>query len=866
MNPTAFTLLVLLVPGIQAEAEDAFATRIRPGAVRIDGTLDEPVWRTAPSVCRFVQGEPHEASPATDATDLVFLYDTDALYVGARMSSAPATPIQAPVSRRDDADQAEQLIIYLDAYLDRRTADVFGVTASGIRLDHHLTDDSATTADKSFDPVWEARTHVDGRGWTAEMRIPFSQLHFNHRPEHVWGLNVERWVPTRNERVYWVMVPKEESGWVSRFGLLRGIRGIDPPNRTEILPYATSLVRLAPNAHLGNPLRPDRQFEGRLGGDLKRRLGSNLVLQAAVNPDFGQVEADPAEVNLTAFETIFPEKRPFFTESQQLLQGRQSAYFYSRRVGAVPPLAFSADYVDPPRASSILGAAKVTGRLANGTSVGVLTAVTGAESARLLDEGEGDVRRARAAPATTFGVMRLQRELGGRSSATAIFTTVHRHFTRDDPLSLVLARDAFTGGLEGMMRTAGGSYEFSAAGGVSLVEGQPEAMTRVQRSSAHYFQRPDARHVELDTNRRSLFGYTTAVAAEKRTGRWLWSASLKAQSPGFELNDIGRLRTADAIDAVAWVRYRNTRPGPRFHAYSIELRTDDEWNFVGVPQFRSLRSNATCVLKNFWTADLTAFLDFRATDQWLTRGGPLMGLGVRTFGRIGVSNAASSPDRWTISARYDWTEEGERRNELQASYSLQPRPRWKLSVAPRLLWQTDPRQYVATIDGGRPETFGRRYVFSTIDRRTVSVQLRAAYAFTPDLTLEAYAEPFAASGRYSQTGELLAPRSRQLLLYGTRGTAVRTGPDGVLTVTDGTTEFRVSRPDFDVGSFRSNAVLRWEWRAGSTLYLVWQDDKGFATARGEGVGIGDLWRSMTSPGTRTFAVKVTYWLPVRWPR
>ncbi len=351
------------------------AVRVPTGSVHVDGNLDDEVWRLASPVTDFVQTEPLEGASPTDPMDVRFLYDESALFVGARMSTRTPADIQAPMSRRDeDTQQAEHMFVSLDTYLDRRTAYTFGVTAAGVRFDHYHPDDDRSNRDRGFDPVWEARVRIDEGGWVAELRIPFDQLRFRNVDAQNWGLNIYRLIPGRNEEVAWSLVRRTEGGWASRFGELHGILGIQPTTRIELLPYVASAWSVTAARDDANPF--DGGLLGRTGLDMKIGLGPNLTLDATVNPDFGQIEADPVEVNLTAFETFFDERRPFFLEGSRLLAGRESdewsddtEYFYSRRIGARPAGSAEGDFVDYPATTTTLGAAKLTGRLQTGTSI-----------------------------------------------------------------------------------------------------------------------------------------------------------------------------------------------------------------------------------------------------------------------------------------------------------------------------------------------------------------------------------------------------------------------------------------------------------------------------------------------------------------
>ncbi|MBI4419711.1 MAG: carbohydrate binding family 9 domain-containing protein, partial [Gemmatimonadetes bacterium] len=523
----------------------AQAVRFDGSGPDVDGRLDEPLWRSAAVIRDFVQKVPIEGAEPSERTEVMLLYDDAALYVGARMFRANPGAIRRAVTRRDGDSDAEVLVVSLDTYYDRRTAYSFAVSSGGVRKDYYHGQDSEDNRELQFDPVWLARARVDSLGWTAEMRIPFSQLRFTAKPEQLWGLEIKRAMPDKNEDVYWVMIPRAAAGFASHFGALRGITGIRPSRRLEVLPYTAGELTLKADPDPRDPF--DRKTEGRLGADLKMGLGPNLTLDATVNPDFGQVEADPAEVNLTAFETVFDERRPFFTEGNELLTGRglnflgRPSYYYSRRIGAPPHGSVSGDYTRIPINTTILGATKLSGRLASGLSIGVLGGVTPREWARSYDSTRAQFADAPVEPPAGFGVVRLQQELGKeRSTLGWTLTGVRRAVGTAGGLNGLLAQNAIAGGTDWRFRFQQGKYEFTGWVGFSRVEGDTAAIRRLQRTSAHYFQRPDQDHVTLNPQRTSLSGYTASVRGDKNAGRFsVWGIQVAVRSPGFEINDAG---------------------------------------------------------------------------------------------------------------------------------------------------------------------------------------------------------------------------------------------------------------------------------------------------------------------------------------
>jgi hypothetical protein len=863
-------LAVLLCASRAAGVENvprkqAVAVRVPEGSIHVDGRLDDRAWSQAVAITDFIQKEPDEGAPPTEATDVRVVYDSRALYIGARMHNRGRRPIQAPMGRRDGIEeQAEHLLVSLDTFLDRRTAYAFGVTATGVRIDRYHPQDDEVAFDEDFNPVWQARTSIEEDSWTAELWIPFSQLRFNAQEEQVWGLNLQRFAPQRNEMVYWSPVPRTEKGWASRFGDLLGIEGLGSPKRIEVLPYVGGAATANGNRDPRNPFDDGRNLEGRVGVDLKMGIGPNLTLDATFNPDFGQVEADPSEVNLTANETFFVEKRPFFTEGARLLNMVQATnFFYSRRIGATPEAEVSGDFLDYPKETRILGAAKLTGRLRSGTSLGMLAAVTDQEFARVSNLGSLSIDRIRVAPRTAYGLVRVQQEFGAWGSTAGVMVSgVHRDVEAGDPLAALLARNAFAGAADTILRFRNGQYQLRSFVGFTLVNGEPEAMAEIQRSSAHYFQRPDRTYWRYDPTRTSLPGYKTGVAVERTGGRhWLWSTDLTIETPAFEANDIGRLNSADGIMHVSSLRYRETVPSRRLRNYSIGLAQTSDWNRIGYRQVGTLRGEVNLTFPNFSTAFLSTGPNSRVLSTTLTRGGPLMGGPGGWSTTVTLKSRAAAQTVWTATGTATTDEAGGWARNASGSVSFRIGNKWQLSLAPAFIRQTDSRQYVTTLDGGRPETYGRRYVFSFIERSTLSTQLRVGYTLKPDVNIDLYAEPFAASGRYYDFGELPASRARDLRVYGSGGTTVALQPDGRRVVTDGAASFTLANHDFNIRSLRSNLVLRWEWRPGSTLHLVWQQDRRARETLGELAGLGDMLRSFGATGSNYFVVKVSFWAP-----
>ena len=856
-----------------AGAKSAEAVRLPPHLeVTLDGALNDAAWGRARFFSDFVQRDPHEGEPPSERTEVAFLYNDGVLYVGARMYNSHPDSVAAPFSRRDqDQGNAAVLRVSLDTYNDRRTAYTFAVTAAGVRLDWYHSRDSEFNRDMTFNPVWDARTVIDSLGWTAEMAIPLSQLRFN-AGEGRWGLNVTRVIPNRNERIYWVYVPRNETGWASRFGALEGLGDISPSRRLELLPFVASEGKLTSPELVadGDPFHGTSEVQGRVGADLKMGLGPNLTLDATVRPDFGQVDADPAEVNLSAFETIFAERRPFFTEGNQLLRGRNQmpTYYNSRRIGAPPHGNVSGDFVDQPNTTAILGAAKLSGRLSSGLSVGVLGALTRREYARFTDT-PGVVERREVEPLTGFGIVRLQQEFGADASTVGLTLTGVRRSFDSREMAQSLNRQAYSGGSDFALRFQGGKYEVRGHAGFSYIQGDSLAIQQAQTSSARYYQRPDQDHVTFDPNAMSLFGYSLSLQASKNAGRhWLWDAGVWADSPGLELNDLGVIRRADDIQAWGALNYRETQPGKVFRRYNFWINPNIGFNYGGIRKNNALWSGGSWTWNNYMWNFFNVAYQPATLDDGLTRGGPLMGNSGGWRARLGWGNNRSANTTWFVSAGLSDVNTN-RSFDANLRLGFQPSPRLQLSVAPSYFSQTNERQYYTTLDNGSAPTFGNRYVFGTIRFSQVSTQLRVNYLFTPDLSLELYAEPFAASGAYGDLGELPRPRSSDLRQYGTDGTTITPVIDqesGLIDswdITDGAVAFSLPNQSFNIQSFRSNLVLRWEWSPGSTLFFVWQQDKSGFQPGGTPLRGGSLFDAFSTPGRNIVALKVSYWIPVK---
>jgi hypothetical protein len=509
-------------------------------------------------------------------------------------------------------------------------------------------------------------------------------------------------------------------------------------------------------------------------------------------------------------------------------------------------------------------AAKLSGRLPSRTSIGFLAAATAAEDAEVASFLTPGTQTVDVAPRAYYGVGRVLQEFGRLGSTAGVFAAaVHRSLDEGSALAALYPENAAAFAGNTLIRFRGGEYEFRAAGGASVVSGSEGAIERVQRSSAHFAQRPDRDYSRLDPTLTSLGGTTLQLNIDRVSGRhWLWGANTKLDSENFETNDLAILNGADGWLSNANIRYRETQPGTVLRNYELKLDANTDTTLRQLVQAGYVRGTATVTWANFWTSSVAVRRDLPQTSVSLTRGGPLMGRGPGWTTVINVGNRAGAETRWTGALTSSRNDDGLVSDRISGSLSVRPGPRWQLSADPYYDRTTEPQQYVSTLPGGRPETYDARYVFAHIDRTTMATAFRLGLTVKPDMNLDVYAEPFAASGHYYDYGELLAPRSRERLRYGTDGTTLVVNEDGSQTVGVDGMSFSLRNRDFNTLSFRSNVVLRWEWRPGSTLYLVWQQSRAGSEVLGAHIGPSDMFRSLTAPGTNFFVVKTSFWLPI----
>jgi hypothetical protein len=880
-STVALTLIVSVVATQSVAAQTANTARVRTavamrahGRIDIDGKLDEPDWQSAPVTTGFTQSYPNPGATPRQRTEVRVLYDNASLYVGIRSFDSRPDSIAQPLARRDSYGIYSDWVGFsVDTYHDRRTSFGFSVNPRGVQKDEMISNDNSEDLD--WDGVWQVGTTIDSLGWTAEFRIPLSQLRLGpvkNGIARVWGFQVSRDIARYHERDVWSPFTSQSPGYVSSFGDLTGLRDIPVPARLDLLPYVSTKLTRAPGTS-ANPLYRRNDITPSIGGDLNYGLPNGLTLTATVNPDFGQVEVDPAVVNLTAFETFFPEKRPFFLAGSDVFQFGQTQvyasynsqiFYYTRRVGRAPQLSVPGSnvaYVDAPNESSIIGALKLTGKT-HGWTVGLMDGVTAEETARYVTTS-GVRGTSTVEPLTNYAVGRLRRDFNdGNTAIGGMFTATNRNVD-DTVVRDALRSRALLGGIDFDHSWSARNWIVSGYVTASNVTGAPTAITATQRSSAHYYQRPDASYLGVDSSRTSLTGHMAEVALAKR-GKWFGSLDYKEVSPGFEINDLGFISQTDYRAVVPAAGYQANEPGHIFRNYSVTAASFDAWNFGNalIRQSNTIIANAT--FNNLWAAGLQAtYAPDQLSDQ-LTRGGPLAL--IPGLWRLDASVSSDSRKPAIVSSELQYQHDAAGGFAEAANITLDVRPTSAIhaSFGPTLSVTSSSNQYLRSLsDPLAIATYGTRYVFANLHQTTLSLDTRLDWTFSTALSLQLYAQPFVSAGKFANFKELRAPRTRQYAVYGADHGAISRGADGVYIIDPDASgpapSFELGDPNFNTRSLQGDAVLRWEYRPGSTIFFVWQQQRNGVAPIGDfGLtrDVGDIFRETP---TNVFLVKATFW-------
>ena len=802
----------------------------------IDGKLDDEAWLSVGWGGDFVQRSPYEGKAPTQNTQFKILYDARYLYIAFRCYDTEPDSIVKRMSRRDGFE-GDWVEVNIDSYHDKRTAFSFTTSVSGVKGDEFISNNGGNW-DTSWNPIWNTKTNVDSLGWSAEVRIPLSQVRYGNKEEQVWGLQFTRRDFREESRSVWQFIPQNSGNWVSSFGELRGLEGIKPQKQIEIQPYIVAQAETFEKEE-GNPFATGSDYKFTGGVDGKVGLTSDLTLDFTINPDFGQVEADPSVLTLDGFRIFFSERRPFFVENRNLFDyGYTYAeaggpftsdnLFYSRRIGGSPhgsPDLQDGEYADVPDFTAILGAAKFSGKTKSGLGIGILESVTSRETARI--DFNGERRNEVVEPLTNYFVGRVTQDFNeGETVVGGIFTATKRDL---DGTGLdFLRKDAYTGGIDFQHWWKGRTWLLTANGVFSRVDGSAEAILNTQTSFEHLFQRPGAKHVEVDSAATSLVGTGGMVKVGRLNKKWMLETGVTWRSPELELNDIGFMTNTDEINYFLWTGYRWTDPFSIFRRLQLNYNHWLRWDFGGNNLYQAVNTNLHATFKNFWGLGGGVTYENKDISNNALFGGPVL----RRSKGIAPWFYFYSDQRKIVQFQANCFfaqgfEKGDPRTVHIEDYSIwvgiQPTNALNFSVGPGYNRNERKIQYVTGLDF-QDDT---RYIAGTVDQRTFSATFRLNYSITPDLTLQYYGQPFISRGRYEDYKYITDPMAEsfdgRFHLYSDAeiGYDAQDEEFEVDENLDGVADYTFSEPDFNFIQYRSNMVARWEYTPGSELFLVW---------------------------------------------
>jgi hypothetical protein len=841
----------------------------------INGILDDEAWKSGDWEDDFTQNEPYSGRPASQRTEFKILFDENNLYVAFKAFDTSPDSIVNRLTRRDEAD-GDLVGIIVDSFHDLRTGFLFGVSSAGVKYDHMFTSDGQNE-DSSWDPNWWVKTSVNKEGWVAEMKIPLSQVRFEKNSGEVWGLEMARVLYRKNETSFWQHIPKDAPGLVHLFGELTGLEQIKPRKIFDVTPYGVAKAETYKSEPSNPFLASGKAYKFNGGIDAKIGVTNNMTMDLTINPDFGQVEADPSEVNISAYETFFKEKRPFFIEGNNITNfglgigdgdiGNDNL-FYSRRIGRRPqgePDLKDNWNAEIPTFTTILGAAKLTGKTKNGLSVGFVEAVTANESAEIDTVGGRRLYQS-VEPLTNYLVGRVQKDFkDGNTILGGIFTSTNRAL--DANLGKSMHRAAYTGGIDFTQYFNKKSWMFNLNTAFSEVTGSKEAIENTQMSSARYYQRPDKQYVKLDTNRTSLAGSGGRMQLMKLNGHWNYLTCLIWKTPGFETNDLGYVREADQILGLLWAQYSQFEPKGIYRRYNIQADIYSAWNFGGTNIVRAFEANANMTLKNFWSINAGGNINTSSFSTDMLRGGPMMKMPGSINGRLNFSTDNRKKLVGDVYMNYSTGFENNSKNfNSGLDITLKPSNYLLITLSPGFSKSFNELQYVTKINSGSYE----RYIFGSIDRKTISASFRVNVNFTPDLSLQYWGQPFIATGKYSDHKYITNPLSEK---YSDRfhiytDAEISSDQDNyyIHESDPSVPDYSFEKRDFNVREFLSNLVLRWEYNPGSSIFLVWSQTRSSSVSSGNlnvMNDIGDLFSSSDNTPHNVFLIKFSYRFGVR---
>jgi len=866
-------IILLIIPlsfGQDLEKKRYQATKVSDPPV-INGILDDEAWSAGKWIDDFIQNEPYSGKPASQRTEFKILFDEDNLYVAFKAFDTSPDSIVNRLTRRDQVD-GDLVAIIVDSFHDLRTAFVFGVSSASVKYDFMMTNDGQGE-DPSWDPNWWVKTSINNEGWIAEIKIPFSQVRFEKSSGDVWGLEMARVLYRNNESDFWQHIPRDAPGFVHLFGELQGLEQIKPRKIFDVTPYGVAKAETF-KKETGNPfMEKGRRFGINGGIDAKIGVTNNMTMDLTINPDFGQVEADPSEVNLSAYETFFQEKRPFFIEGNNITNFNiglgdgnigNDNLFYSRRIGRRPQGYTNIEegwYADMPVFTNIIGAAKLTGKTKNGLSVGFVEAVTSEEKAE-IDTSGGRIFET-VEPLTNYFVGRVQRDFkDGNTILGGIITGTNRDLEGD--LTDYMHKSAYSGGFDFTQYFKNKNWMFNLNAAFSQVNGTKEVLALTQSSSARYYQRPDNDYTVFDPERTSLFGSGGRMQIMKMNGHLNLLGCVLWRTPGFETNDLGYIQQSDQVLSVLWAGYSQWDPKWIYRRYNINGDLYFVNNFGGDALGKGFEWNANMSLKNYWSVWTGGNLNSAAISTAILRGGPMMRLPGSVNGRIGFSTDNRKKLVFSVFANASKGFENTSNNlytELDMTYK--PFNFLFVTLSPGFSKSYTDLQYVRRLKNNGID----RFIFASIDRQTLNASIRVNLNVSPDLTLQYWGQPFIATGKYYDHKYIMDPMADK---YGDRYWTYSSAQKSfdadnnrydIDENLNGTIDYSFGNNDFNVREFLSNLVLRWEYSPGSTVYFVWNQSRSFYN--GSGVmnffsDLGDLFNRDNNMPHNIFLVKFSY--------
>lgn len=866
-----FTLLIAYDVVSQEVERRKYQTIHTAIAPVIDGHSNDPCWNLVEWSGNFIQTSPSENKPPSQQTSFKILYDDNNLYVFIRAHDTEANKISKILTRRDDFS-GDMVEINIDSYYDKQTAFSFTAMASGAKGEEAISL-NGNNWDSSWNPIWTLKTSVDDEGWSAEMSIPLTQLRFGSKEEHVWGIQFMRHIYREEERSNWQYIPKGSPGIVHLFGELHGIKNIRPKRQIEVLPYLVAKTETF-EKEKGNPFADGTSSKITAGVDGKIGITNDFTLDFTVNPDFGQVEADPSEVNLSAFESYFSEQRPFFVEGKNIYQFRpnnpivinnigRDNLFYSRRIGRYPqyyPTTVDGEFVKMPEASTILAALKLSGKTKNGLSIGILESTTANERAEI--DNNGVRRKESVEPLTNYFVARLQQDFNkGETVLGGMVTAVNRDIT--NPAMNYLHREAYAGGIDFKHTWNDRIYYVMASSSFSKVQGDSAAIAATQNSSARYYQRSDAKHLSVDSSLTSLSGYGGSFRFGRQGQKKIqFESSINFKSPGLEFNDLGYMRYSDIIHHGTWIGYYLREPFSIFRNFFLNMNYWAYWNFNGNLLSTNGNMNFNSQFKNRWRINGSFGRQNESLSTTLLRGGPSIVMPGSWDFNMNISSDQSKKFSIVFGGYYGFSDtKFSESYDYWAELSFRPVNSISISFSPDLYISKNALQYLTT----KKFNGNTRYLFAQIDQKTLSITFRLNYTLTPDLSIQYYGQPFISSAKYDRFKRITDPHAdhfhdRYELFINNQITS--NDAEGTYDIDEdvnGSVDYQIGKPNFNVREFRSNLVVRWEYRRGSTFFFVWSQGRSSMGDNGNFSYGSDMKDLFDVKAHNVFLIKFSYW-------